>query len=57
MQAAILILTLLIAVLLGSWLGQMIWGQTSKRLPRWLFRVIGAAAFAAFHLGFVYLYR
>ena len=56
MQAAIFILTLLIAALIGSWLGQMIWGQTGKTSPVWLFRLAGAGAFAAAHLTFVALY-
>ncbi|MGJ3232815.1 MAG: hypothetical protein ACFE0P_13570 [Oceanicaulis sp.] len=52
MQAAIFIATFLIALLVGSWLGAMIWEQTKKSAPRLAFRIGGAAIFGACYILF-----
>ena len=55
MQAAIVILTFIITLLLGAWLGRMIWEQTRKTLPRLVFRIGGAAIFAGVYIAFPFV--
>lgn len=55
MQAALVILTFIIALLLGAWLGGMIWEQTDQKLPRLAVRIGGAAVFGCVYIAFPFV--